>query len=104
MFSFAIAATTLSICSEASGLVDSDKRTVVVTGATGQSGSLFYNRLKAEGLWNVRALVRNATKAKALLKCSVCDESEGIFVGDLTSPPSLKNVMKGADALAIFTS
>lgn len=82
-----------------------EARTVVVSGATGQSGSLFYHRLKnAEKSWDVRAFVRNATKAKDLLNCSACDESEGIFIGDLTDPASLTRVMKGADALAIFTS
>mmetsp|Transcript_59998 Transcript_59998/g.105017 ORF Transcript_59998/g.105017 Transcript_59998/m.105017 type:complete len:284 (+) Transcript_59998:59-910(+) len=81
-----------------------EQRTVVVTGATGRSGSLFYHRLKRENLWNVRAFVRNATKAKDILGCTKCDESEGVFVGDLTKPASLKNVMKGADVLAIFTS
>merc|ERR1712012_1334471 len=70
----------------------------------GRSGSLFYRRMKAENSWNVRAFVRNATKARGVLKCSACDESEGVFVGDLTDPASLTNVMKGADALAIFTS
>lgn len=81
-----------------------DKRTVVVTGATGQSGSLFYHRLRAEGLWNVRAFVRNATKAKSILQCSSCDESEGVFTGDLTDSASLTHVMEGADTLAMFTS
>lgn len=80
------------------------KKTVVVTGATGQSGNLFYKRLKAENISNVRAFVRNATKAKDLLGCSACDESEGVFVGDITDPQTLGHVMKDADVLAIFTS
>lgn len=85
-------------------LAIAEGRTVVVTGATGRSGSLFYHRLKSENLWNVRALVRNATKAKSILGCSACDETEGVFVGDLTNPASLTHVMQGADVLAIFTS
>mmetsp|Transcript_121874 Transcript_121874/g.356207 ORF Transcript_121874/g.356207 Transcript_121874/m.356207 type:complete len:284 (-) Transcript_121874:93-944(-) len=85
-------------------LAAAKKRTVVVTGATGRSGSLFYHRLKAENLWNVRAFVRNATKAKDILGCSACDESEGVFAGDLTNSASLAHVMQGADSLAIFTS
>jgi len=97
-----LAAVTVGVCLQSA---ESEKRTVVVTGATGRSGSLFYHRLKtAEGSWNVRAFVRNATKAKALLNCSVCDESEGVFTGDLTDPASLARVMEGADTLAIFTS
>merc|ERR1719356_2292091 len=81
-----------------------EKRTVVVTGATGRSGSLFYNRIKKENLFNVRAFIRNATKAKGILGCSACDESEGVFVGDIMDPTSMKDVMNGADTLAIFTS
>jgi len=81
-----------------------DKRTVVVSGATGRSGNLFYNRLKKENLFNIRTFVRNAAKAKAMLGCDKCDESEGVFVGDITEPASMKAVMTGADVLAIFTS
>mmetsp|Transcript_24908 Transcript_24908/g.65684 ORF Transcript_24908/g.65684 Transcript_24908/m.65684 type:complete len:284 (+) Transcript_24908:64-915(+) len=80
------------------------RTTVVVSGATGQSGNLFYKRLKAENVSNVRAFVRNVTKAKDLLECDACDEAEGIFVGDVKDPRTLKAAMKGADVLAIFTS
>jgi len=80
------------------------KKTVVISGATGQSGNLFYNRLKAENIFNVRAFVRNATKAKDLLGCDACDEAEGIFLGDIMDPQTLKAAMKDADVLAIFTS
>jgi len=80
------------------------KKTVVISGATGQSGNLFYKRLKAENISNVRAFVRNATKAKDLLGCDACDEAEGIFLGDIMDPQTLKAAMKDADVLAIFTS
>eukprot|EP00440_Ansanella_granifera_P067321 gb/GFBE01073016.1/.p1 GENE.gb/GFBE01073016.1/~~gb/GFBE01073016.1/.p1 ORF type:complete len:290 (+),score=63.58 gb/GFBE01073016.1/:1-870(+) len=86
------------------GLCAAEQRTVVVTGATGRTGSLLYKRLKAEGIYNVRAFVRNATKAKDVLSCASCDESEGVYEGDITDPASLKKVMTGADALAIATS
>jgi len=86
------------------GQVSGEKRTVVVTGATGRTGALLYKRLAAAGEWNVRAFVRNSTKAKALLGCSACDESDGIFVGDITDATSLTHVMEGADTLAITTS
>jgi uncharacterized protein YbjT (DUF2867 family) len=59
--------------------------------------------LKARGV-SVRALVRNATKAKDVLGCTKCDESEGIFVGDVTKPETMESVMKGAGALVILTS
>lgn len=76
---------------------------VVVTGATGQTGSLVYNQLKSKHL-PVRALVRNVTKAREYLGCSKCDESEGIFVGDVTEPDTLVEPMKGAASLVIASS
>lgn len=78
---------------------------VVVTGATGRTGYQVYNLLKSHKA-DVRALVRNASIAKArkLLNCTKCDESEGIFVGDIKDPDSMKAVMAGASALAIATS
>merc|ERR1719201_1705242 len=81
----------ISCCVSAFGVpVDADKKTVVVTGATGRTGSLLYNRLKADGQWNVRAFIRNATKAKGILGCHACDESEGVFVGDITMPTTIE--------------
>eukprot|EP00419_Tripos_fusus_P012628 CAMPEP_0172658680 /NCGR_PEP_ID=MMETSP1074-20121228/2920_1 /TAXON_ID=2916 /ORGANISM="Ceratium fusus, Strain PA161109" /LENGTH=263 /DNA_ID=CAMNT_0013474005 /DNA_START=102 /DNA_END=893 /DNA_ORIENTATION=+ len=76
----------------------------MVSGATGRTGSLLYKRLKAERSWNVRAFVRNATKAKGILGCNKCDESEGVFVGDITKPETLMKGMKDADVLAITTA
>jgi len=76
---------------------------VVLTGATGRTGFQVYNLMKNKGQ-EVRALVRNATKARDLLKCTKCDESEGIFEGDITKPETLKAVMAGASALIIATS
>jgi len=76
---------------------------IVLTGATGQTGHQIYSLMKSKGL-DVRAFVRNATKAKDLLKCTKCDESEGIFEGDITKPDTMKAVMSGAAALIIATS
>lgn len=75
----------------------------VVTGATGRTGQLVYQLLKSKGL-PVRAFVRNATKAKAILGCDKCDQSEGVYVGDITEPATLGPVMQGAGALVITTS
>ena len=36
-----------------------------------------------------------------MLNCSKCDESEGIFYGDVTVPSSLENAMTGVDTVAI---
>lgn len=77
--------------------------TVLVTGATGRTGSLLYNLLKQQGV-DVRALVRNATKAREVIGCSKCDASEGIFVGDVTDKASLAPAVKGATTLAVVTS
>merc|ERR1719326_1876032 len=83
-------------------LTEGANRTVVVTGATGRSGSATYLLLKAAGV-NVRGLVRNTTKARQYLGCTKCDESEGIFVGDITKVESMAQAMVGADGLVITT-
>jgi len=82
------------------GLAVGTERTVVVTGATGRTGSKTYMLLKEAGI-NVRGVVRNITKARSLLGCSKCDESEGIFVGDVTKQESLGAAMVDADVLVI---
>jgi len=111
---------------------------VLVTGATGRTGSALYLQLKArrtarvllrareseptpckrrsspQGLTalsrrrqadsriaEVRALVRNVTKARELLGCKACDESEGVFVGDVTKPETLTAASTGIDTVAI---
>ena len=48
---------------------------VVVTGATGRTGMLTYLALRDAGV-EVRALVRNASKARELLDCGPCGEDE----------------------------
>ena len=35
------------------------------------------------------------------MNCSKCDESEGIFYGDVTVPSSLEDAMAGVDTVAI---
>lgn len=90
---------TLSLCAAAA-----TTPTVVVTGATGKTGFPIYRRLKAAGGFNVRAFVRDAAKAKKVLGCDKCDESEGVFVGDLTDAASVQHVMQGAQMLAVATA
>jgi hypothetical protein len=75
-------------------------RTVLITGATGRTGSGVYLALKEQGV-TVRGLVRNATKAKALLGCGACDQSDGIYEGDISKP--VTKAMTEADTLVITT-
>jgi len=76
-------------------------RTVLVTGATGQTGLLAYKQLKQDPNVTVRAFVRDAVTAKAKLGCDKCDESEGVFVGDITKKETLTAAMANVDALLI---
>jgi len=79
---------------------------VLVTGATGRLGSKLYFALKQRKetqqhrktkggdevpILEVRALVRSLEKAKEVLGCTVCDKSEGIYIGDVTKSTGLKN-------------
>merc|ERR1711871_101946 len=67
---------------------------VLVTGATGKTGQLVYSQLKTAG-FEVRALVRNATKAQGILNCTApCTEKQGVFVGDVTKPETLTAAMQ----------
>jgi len=77
-------------------------RTVVITGATGRTGSLVYLALKDQG-FTVRALIRDATKARSILGCTKCDKSEGIFEGDIRKVETMMDAMAGADTLVIGT-
>jgi uncharacterized protein YbjT (DUF2867 family) len=75
---------------------------VLVTGATGRTGRLIYERFKAaRGGNGVRALVRNLSTAAAVLNCSACDASEGIFLADVTEPASLQPAFAGVSVVAI---
>lgn len=95
---FALVATCAGLC--AARTLDGP---ILVTGATGRTGSAAYHLLKSQGV-EVRALVRNVSKAQELLACTACDESEGIFVGDITSPSTLDAPMSGVSGLVILTS
>jgi hypothetical protein len=74
---------------------------VVVTGATGRTGSLMYAGLRDSGKVVVRAFVHsNVTEARRILNCSSCDESEGVYYGDVTNVTTLLPAMAGASAVA----
>lgn len=76
------------------------KRTVLVTGATGRTGSLIYKRMVAAG-HDTRAFVRSADKARKVLGCSLCDESEGIYLGNVSSVTQLERAALGTSIVAI---
>ena len=78
-----LAALLLASCSAAAPAT-----TVLVTGASGQTGSILYKLLRATP-GSVRAMVRNTTKARAALGCDKCDPSEGIYTGDVTNVTTL---------------
>ena len=69
---------------------------VVVSGATGRTGSLLFMLLREAGI-EVRALVRNRTKAQEMLDCGECGEdqvrgtamTESFFTGQLASLPPM---------------
>ena len=69
-------------------------RTVLVTGATGQIGSALTHALRHDG-WQVRALVRDAERARSRLG----DDVE-LVRGDLTSPDSVRPALRGVYAVA----
>lgn len=80
---------------------ETSTRIVVVTGATGRTGALLYKALLREPHTTTRAIVTSAEKARAALNCSACDESEGIFVANVTQLGSLSRPMRGATHVAI---
>jgi uncharacterized protein YbjT (DUF2867 family) len=71
--------------------------TYLITGATGNVGSLVVKRLIDRGE-RPRLFVRDPRKASTQYQ----DQVE-IFVGDLDSPKSLKPALEGADALLLVT-
>jgi len=77
--------------------------TVLITGATGRTGSLLYSTLSASNV-KLRALVRNADKAREVLNCTSCDERDGIFVGDVTRRQDLIHAARGVDTLVILAA
>ncbi|CAK0811588.1 unnamed protein product [Prorocentrum cordatum] len=50
---------------------------------------------------DVRALVHSADKAKTALGCKRCDESEGIYLGDVTKKDTIQGAFNGVDTVMI---
>jgi uncharacterized protein YbjT (DUF2867 family) len=67
--------------------------TVLVVGATGQTGRLLVGDLRTAG-YQVTAFVRDADRARATLGDDVT-----LFVGDVKDPATIAPAMQGADAV-----
>jgi nucleoside-diphosphate-sugar epimerase len=70
----------LAVCGSASWPAHAhavaETRTILVTGATGRTGSIIYKQLAATPGVRVRAFVTSREDAKAKLNCTACDASE----------------------------
>ncbi|PSN18396.1 NAD(P)-dependent oxidoreductase [filamentous cyanobacterium CCP5] len=74
--------------------------TVLVTGATGRTGSIVVKKLLQQPeKFSVRGFVRSPAKATELF-----GDDLPVFVGDIREPETLKPALEGCDALVILTS
>ena len=74
-----------------------NSRKILVTGATGNVGSLLIPNLTSLGA-DVRALVRDESKARGLLDAGV-----EVVVGDLDKPDTLDTAFRGVDKVFLIT-
>jgi uncharacterized protein YbjT (DUF2867 family) len=88
--------TAAAAAAAASGIISkTGGEIVVVTGATGRLGSKLYFELQRnEQVSEVRAIVRTREKARSILGCNRCDETEGIYIGDITNPNGIDCAME----------
>ncbi|MDO9374819.1 MAG: NmrA/HSCARG family protein [Ferruginibacter sp.] len=70
----------------------SDKKTILVTGATGAQGGSVARYLMEDGQFAVRALTRNVDSAKAI---ALRDAGAEVVTGDLNDVASLEAAMQG---------
>jgi len=82
---------------------DDNGQIVLITGATGRTGSRLYHQLKEDNkVREVRVFVRDVDKARDVLGCEKCDISEGIYIGDVTEPDDFSDeMMEGVSTVAI---
>lgn len=73
---------------------------VLVTGATGRTGSLVFQKLQSSAdIVSVRGFARSPEKAANLF-----NSTESFFFGNILAPSDLKPALEGCDALVILTS
>lgn len=72
---------------------------VLVTGATGNTGSQVYRKLQQSDRFEVRGFARDEAKAKELF-----GSTEGFYFGDIKERQSIDKAIKGCQGLVILTS
>lgn len=72
---------------------------VLVTGATGKTGSIVFNQLKQERNFEVRGFARSPEKAQKLF-----GSTEGFYFGDIKGKNSLEQALQDCQQLVILTS
>jgi len=72
---------------------------VLVTGATGKTGSIVYQKLKQDSNVRVEGLGRSPEKAKKLF-----GSTENLYFGDITNKDSIKAAFADCKKLVILTS
>ncbi len=72
---------------------------VLVTGATGKTGSIVYNKLQQDRRFKVRGFARSPEKAKELF-----GSTDNFYFGDIKDKDSLQQAVKDCQALVILTS
>jgi len=77
------------------GSTGDDVRTVLVTGAGGRTGGIAFGKLKK---------MSDKFVTRGLVRKEGAEHVEGLFIGDITKPETLKSAFEGIDALIIVTS
>ena len=72
---------------------------VLVTGATGRTGSLVFQKLRDDKEWNVVGFARSPEKVEQMF-----GSTEDFIIGDITDQSQIASAMQGCDALIILTS
>ena len=72
---------------------------VLVTGATGKTGSIVYQKLQQSPNFEVRGFARSPEKTKKLF-----GSDSGFYFGDIKQPESLNEAFQGCQSLVILTS
>ena len=72
---------------------------VLVTGATGQTGSIVYDKLEQNKNFEVRGFARSPEKVRELF-----GSTQGFYFGDIKDRASLEPALEGCQALVILTS